>query len=113
MGSKRSHLWVWRAIDPESKLLLAIETGGRTLEMAQRVGHQVAQRLTPHYAPLYLSDGFKGYLPAILRHFGTGFTLSVTQTKDRGPSYGGCLLPRFTKSDQEPHHGGDRSTREC
>ena len=27
MGSKRSRRWVWRAIDPESKLLLAIETG--------------------------------------------------------------------------------------
>ena len=36
MGSKRSRRWVWRAIDPESKLLLAIETGVRTLEMAQR-----------------------------------------------------------------------------
>jgi IS1 family transposase len=36
MGNKRSRRWVWRAIDPESKLLLAIETGVRTLEMAQR-----------------------------------------------------------------------------
>jgi hypothetical protein len=34
--------------------------------------------------PLYLSDGFEGYLPAILRCFGTGFTLSVAKTKDRG-----------------------------
>jgi hypothetical protein len=34
---ERSRHWVWTALDPESKLLLAIETGPRTLAMAQRV----------------------------------------------------------------------------
>ena len=33
--------WVWVAMDPESKLLLAIDVGERTLAMAQRVVHQV------------------------------------------------------------------------
>jgi len=33
--------WVWTAIDPVSKLLLAIEAGPRTAEMAQRVVHHV------------------------------------------------------------------------
>ena len=65
-----SRHWVWTAIDPVSKLLLAIEVGPRTLEMAQRVVHQVAQRLASTCMPLWLSDGFKGYLPAILGHFG-------------------------------------------
>ena len=37
-----SRPWVWTAIDPVSKLLLAIEVGPRTVEMAQRVVHQVA-----------------------------------------------------------------------
>jgi len=41
---ERSRHWVWTAIDPESTLLLAIEVGPRTLEMAQRVVHRVAQR---------------------------------------------------------------------
>ena len=67
---ERSRHWVWTVIDPESKLLLATAIGPRTLEMAQRVVHQVAQRLAPHCIPLCLSDGFKGYLPAILGHFG-------------------------------------------
>jgi IS1 family transposase len=65
-----SHPWVWTAIDPVSKVLLAIEVGPRTLEMAQRMVHQVAQRLASTCVPLWLSDGFKGYLPAILGHFG-------------------------------------------
>ena len=65
-----SRHWVWTAIDPVSKLLLVIEVGPRTLAMAQRVVHQVAQRCASPCIPLWLSDGFKGYLPAILGHFG-------------------------------------------
>ena len=37
--------WVWTAIDPVRKLLLAMEAGPRRVEMAQRVVHQVAWRL--------------------------------------------------------------------
>src|SRR6266446_7106641 len=40
---ERSPQWVWVAMDPESKLLLAIDVGNRTLAMAQRVVHHVAQ----------------------------------------------------------------------
>jgi hypothetical protein len=38
----RSPHWVWVAMDPESKLLLTIDVGERTLAMAQYVMHQVA-----------------------------------------------------------------------
>src|SRR5262245_40551059 len=67
---ERSPSWVWTAMAPDSKLLLVIDVGTRTLEMAQRVVHQVAQRVAPTCMPLWLSDGFKGYLPAILGHCG-------------------------------------------
>jgi len=66
----RSPHWVWVAIDPVSKLLLAMEVGPRTVEMAQRVVHQVVRVLAPDCVPVWFSDGFKGYLPAILGHFG-------------------------------------------
>jgi CheY-like chemotaxis protein len=36
----RSPSWVWTAMDPESKLLLVIDVGARTLAMAQRLVHQ-------------------------------------------------------------------------
>src|SRR5215510_4024996 len=39
----RSPHWVWTAIDPQSKLLLAIAVGPRTRAMAQRFVHQVVQ----------------------------------------------------------------------
>jgi IS1 family transposase len=62
--------WVWTAIDSVSKLLLAIAAGPRTVERAQRVVHRVCQRFAPGCVPAWLSDGFKGYLPAILGHCG-------------------------------------------
>jgi transposase-like protein len=38
---ERSPYWVWTAMDPQGKLLLMIDVGTRTMEMAQRVVHQV------------------------------------------------------------------------
>jgi IS1 family transposase/transposase-like protein len=62
--------WVWGAIDPVSKLLLTIDVGERTLAMAQRVVHQVVERLAPDCMPLFLTDGFREYTTALLTHFG-------------------------------------------
>jgi IS1 family transposase len=67
---ERSPRWVWVAMDPESKLLLAIDVGERTLVLAQRVVHQVAQVLAPDCAPLFLTDGFREYMTALLTHYG-------------------------------------------
>jgi IS1 family transposase len=67
---ERSPHWVWTAIDPQSKLLLAIDVGARTLAMAQCVVHQVVQVLAPACVPLFLTDGFREYMTAFLAHFG-------------------------------------------
>ena len=66
----RSPSWVWTAMAPESKLLLVIDVGHRTLAMAQRIVHQVAKVLAPGCVPLCLTDGLKAYATAILAHFG-------------------------------------------
>ena len=66
----RSPHWVWTAIDPESKLLLSVQVGERTLAMAQAVLHQIVQLLAPGCVPLLLSDGYPNYLPAIVTHCG-------------------------------------------
>ena len=62
--------WVWVAMDPESKLLLAIDVGNRTLAMTQRVVHHGAQVLAPDCTPLFLTDGCREYLTALLTHYG-------------------------------------------
>jgi IS1 family transposase len=67
---ERMSQWVWVAMDPESKLLLAIDVGSRTLAIAQRLVHHVAQVLAPDCVPLFLTDGFREYMTALLTHYG-------------------------------------------
>ena len=66
----RSPHWVWVAMDPVCKLILAVNVGDRTLAMAQRLVHQVTRVLAPHCAPLFLTDGFRAYLTALVTHYG-------------------------------------------
>ena len=66
----RSPHWVWVAIDPVTKLLLTVDVGERTLAMAPRLVHQITQVLTPDCAPLFLTDGFREYLTALVTHYG-------------------------------------------
>jgi transposase-like protein len=66
----RSPQWVWVAMDPVCKLILAVEVGERTLAMAQRLVHQVTQVLTPTCAPLFLTDGLREYMTALVTHYG-------------------------------------------
>jgi IS1 family transposase len=85
----RSPQWVWVAMDPESKLLLTIDIGERTVAMAQRVVHHVAQMLAPHCVPLFLTDGFREYLTALLTHYGQWVQMPRRQAQ--GPA----LQPRW------------------
>src|SRR5215831_21405433 len=81
---ERSPQWVWVAMDPESKLLLTIDVGDRTLAMAQRVVHQVVQVLAPDCAPLFLTDGFRAYMTALLTHY--GHWVQPPRHQDKGPA---------------------------
>jgi IS1 family transposase len=81
---ERSPQWVWVAMDPESKLLLGLDVGERTLAMAQRFVHQVAQVLAPDCAPLFLSDGFRDYVTALLTHY--GHWVQPARRQDKGPA---------------------------
>src|SRR2546425_8592731 len=47
-----------------------MDVGNGMLAMAQRVVHHVAQVLAPDCAPLFLTDGFREYLTALLTHYG-------------------------------------------
>lgn len=89
----RSPQWVWTAMDPETKLLLVIEVGTRTLAMAQRVLHQVAQCLAPACLPLFLTDGYKEYATALLTHCGQWVQPPRRQATGPPPSRAGCRCP--------------------
>jgi hypothetical protein len=92
---ERSPQWVWGAMDPESKLLLALAVGERTLAMAQRVVHQVVQVLAPGCVPLFLTDGFKEYTTALLTHFGQWVQPSRRQAQGPAPKPRWMPLPQL------------------
>jgi IS1 family transposase len=91
----RAPHWIWTAMDPETKFLLVIDVGSRTLAMAQRVLHQVARCLAPDCVPLFLSDGFKDYLSAILAHFGCWVHPARQQAKGPAPKPRWMPLPEL------------------
>jgi IS1 family transposase len=92
---ERSPQWVWVALDPESKLLLTIDVGDRTLAMAQRVVHHVAQVLALDCAPLFLTDGFREYLTALLTHYGQWVQPERKQTHGPTPKPRWVPLPQL------------------
>ena len=79
----RSPYWVWTAMDPNSKLLVVVDVGYRTLAMAQRVVHQVTRVLASGCVPLFMTDGLKDYATALLTHF--GHWMQPERRQDRGP----------------------------
>jgi len=89
----RSPHWVWTAIDPETKLLLSVQEGDRTLAMAQAMLHQIVQLLAPGCVPLFLSDGNPNYLPAIVAHFGHWVQLPRCQARGPAPKPRWMPLP--------------------
>jgi IS1 family transposase len=91
----RSPHWVWGAIDPVTRLLLALDVGDRTLEMAQRLVHQVVQVLAPDGVPLFLTDGFREYTTALVAHFGQWVQPPRRQATDRAQKPRWMPLPRL------------------
>ena len=89
----RSLHWVWVAMDPVRKLILAVDVRDRTLAMAQRLVHQVPQVLAPHCAPLFLTDGFREYLTALVTHYGRWMHPERRQSKGPQPKPRWMPLP--------------------
>jgi IS1 family transposase len=82
----RSPHWVWVAMDPVCKLILAVDVGDRTLAMAQRLVHQVTRVLAPHCIPLFLTDGLRDYLTALVTHYGQWMHPERRQAKGPQPT---------------------------
>jgi IS1 family transposase/transposase-like protein len=91
----RSPHWVWTAIDPETKLLLCVRVGERTLAMAQAVLHQITGLLAPGCVPLLVSDGYAHYLTAIVTHFGCWVQPPRNQAKGPAPKPRWMPLPEL------------------
>jgi hypothetical protein len=82
-------------MDPVTKLLLALDVGGRTLAMAQGVVHQVIQVVAPGCVPLFLTDGFKEYTTALLTHYGQWVQPARQQAQGPAPKPRWMPLPQL------------------
>jgi IS1 family transposase len=91
----RSPHWVWVAMDPVCKLILAVDVGERTLAMAQPLVHRVTQVLAPDCAPLFLTDGFREYLTALVTHYGQWRQPERRQAKGPQPKPRWMPLPEL------------------
>src|SRR5262249_39521294 len=89
----RSPHWVWVAMDPVCKLILAVDVGDRTLAMARRLVHQITQVLAPEGAPLFLTDGFREYLTALVTHDGEWMQPERRQAQGSQPKPSWMPLP--------------------
>ena len=82
-------------MDPVSKLIVAWDVGPRTQTMAQRLVHQVTQVLAPDCAPLFLTDGFREYLVALVPHYGQWIQPERRQVKGPNPKPHWMPLPQL------------------
>jgi IS1 family transposase len=67
---KSREVWLWVALDVETKVVLVLQLGPRTQAIAHRVVHELCNYLAPGYAPLFSSDGLDHYFYALTAHFG-------------------------------------------
>jgi hypothetical protein len=81
---ERARHWVGTAIDPESKLGVALESGPRTLAMAQGVVPRVGPKLAASWGPLGVTDGNRASTMACLAH--CGFWPQPERPRAQGPA---------------------------
>ena len=87
--------WIWAAIDPVSKLLIAVTPGERCLAMAQTIIHQIRSRLAADCLPVFLSDGLKDYATALLTHYGQWVQFPKRHARGAVPKPRWCVLPQL------------------
>jgi transposase-like protein len=63
-------VFVWVALDAQTKIIPVIHIGGRRSADAMRFVHEVWQRLAPGGVPVFTTDGLWLYYYALTAHFG-------------------------------------------
>ena len=73
LKTKTRHMgevWVWVALDVQSKVMISLKIGPRTQSNAHALIHEVTHRLVKDNIPLFSSDGLRMYFYAITAHSG-------------------------------------------
>ena len=68
-GATTRH-FIWTALDATTKIFPVWHVGGRKLQDAQIVIHQLKSRLASDYIPIFTSDPLRHHFSALCSHFG-------------------------------------------
>lgn len=71
LRNKGQEVWLWLALDAQTKMIAAAQLGPRTQATAHALMHALVQVLTPGCMPLFTSDGLNLYFYTLTAHFGT------------------------------------------
>jgi len=80
-------VFVWVALDAQTKIIPVIHLGGRKREDSMAFVHEVWQRLAPGCVPVFTTDGLWLYYYALTAHFGQW----VPQAGRRWPVWQGFI----------------------
>lgn len=89
----RAPHWVWVAMDPVWKLILAVDVGERTLAMAQRLVHRVPRCWPQTALRCFARMDCARISPRSSRTTVTGFPPSVANLRGPSPYRAGCRCP--------------------
>ena len=83
-GQESQEVWVWAALEATTRIVLVIQLGPRTLEMAHAGVHKLRQRMSVEMAlPVFSSDGLRLYFYALTVYFGRGSRQTVGGSASR------------------------------
>ncbi len=108
---KQSVTWVWAAMCPINKILPVLKVGPRTQDMAHDLLHDLALRLRPDSAPVFLSDGLMEYFYAITAHFGPGLPTVTPAASPATPAFFWKNNPDILYAQLRKHRVRRRLTR--
>lgn len=78
-------MWDHVALDPTTKLVVALAVGKRTEEQTRRLVQDAHARLAPGWLPTLFSDAYDAYPPAILAAFGHRYPVPRKGSRGRRP----------------------------
>jgi IS1 family transposase len=104
-------MWDHVAIDPITKLVVALEVGKRTEEQTRRLVQQAKERLVTDCLPALFSDAYEAYPQAILEAFGHRYPVARRGSKGRRPKLR-LRCPRdLVYAQVKKHYRGKRVER--
>jgi IS1 family transposase len=104
-------VWDHVALDPRSKLVVALAVGPRTEEQTRHLVQEAQARLAPGWLPTLFSDAYAAYPQAILEAFGHRYPVARRGQRGRRPKPRGRCPRGLVYAQIKKHYQGNRVER--